>query len=81
MQVLGKDGLRTVETRGSGGASRLSAHANAVRNYIYTGDSSELERFHGMRVGGVELETDLDRIDEWARRGELSFEDIYAGLT
>ncbi|MGH2971097.1 MAG: hypothetical protein ACRDLE_02960 [Gaiellaceae bacterium] len=81
MQVLGEDGLRTVEIRGSRAASRLSAHANAVREYIYTGDPSKLERFRGMRVGGVELETDLDRIDEWARRGELSFEDIYAGLT
>jgi hypothetical protein len=81
MQVLSEDGLRTIEVRGSRAASRLSAHANAVREYIYTGDASRLEGFDGMRVGGVELETDLNRIDEWARRGELSFEDIYAGLT
>jgi hypothetical protein len=50
---------------------------NAVGRYLRSGDSSELGKFRGVSVGGYELETDLDVIDQLAARGEL-IEDIYA---
>jgi general stress protein YciG len=33
--------------------------------------------FQGKRVGGVELATDPDLIEEYGRRGELDIDDIY----
>lgn len=66
-----------VDVRGSRVASVVGAYHAAVRRYLSTGDDSSLAKFAGKRVGGVELETDLDVIDELARRGEFDFESIY----
>jgi hypothetical protein len=77
VHVIGPEGERWVDTRGSRVASRVGAYWNAVRTYLGTGDEEPLERFRGVRVGGIELETDLDVIEELARRGEVAFEDLY----
>ena len=71
--------------RDSRTASRIGAHWAAVKHYIDTSDDRPLRRFRGghIRVAkrGYPFITDLDAIDELARRGELSFETIYAVAT
>jgi hypothetical protein len=42
-----------------------------LRHYFATGDSSELQRFEGRTIGGLELETRVDELDELYDRGEL----------
>lgn len=66
-----------IDVRGSRAASDLGAYHAAIGAYLRTGDSSALERFAGKKIGGVELETNPDVIDELARRGEFDFETIY----
>jgi hypothetical protein len=66
-----------LDLRGSDAASTIGAYHSAVQHYLHHSDPSRLARFAGKRVGGVELETDLDVIDELARRGEFDFESIY----
>lgn len=77
VQVIGPEGDVFVSTRGSRRASTVGEYWNAVRHYLSTGDESGLARFAGVRIAGVELETDPDVIDELARRGDVSFEDLY----
>ena len=78
MQVLGRDvGIVSVSVRGSRQASLIARHWNAVNRYLNSGNDSDLRRFTGRSVAGVEFETDLDVIDELAGAGELEFEEIY----
>ena len=77
MNVLGPQGLTTVTVRGSRQATVIAEHWNAIRRYVNSGDDSELRRFYGRTVGGVELESDPDVIDQLAAVGALDFEDIY----
>jgi hypothetical protein len=78
IEVLTVDGPQVVIVRGSGAASLIGSYEAAVGHYLQTGDASRLARFEGKRVAGITLEADPDAIDEWARRGELQIEDIYA---
>jgi hypothetical protein len=66
-----------VSVRGSKAASRLSAYWDAVEHYLDTGDDGPLGRFEGIRIAGIELETDTDVIDRLSLLGVLSFETIY----
>lgn len=70
-----------VDVRGSRAASVVGEYHNAVRHYLTTGDESQLRRFAGKRVGGVELEADPDVLDEMARRGLFSFDSIYRAVS
>lgn len=76
------DGLITVETRDSRAASLVAEFDNAVRHFLATGDARGLARFEGkvLRAGGhrYPFVTDLDTLEELGRRGEISFESIYA---
>ena len=66
-----------VDIRGSRTASTIGRYHSAIAHYLNTGDDSRLTRFAGQSVGGVELETDQDVIDDLARRGRFDFESIY----
>jgi hypothetical protein len=66
-----------VDVRGDKVASEIGRYHSAIQHYLRTGDSSRLAKFRGKSVGGLELETDLDFIDELARRGSFTFESIY----
>jgi len=77
MYVYSAGEATPVEVRGSRVASRIGAYHSAVQHYLRTGDGDGVAKFAGVRVGGVELETDLDVIDELGRRGEFDFESIY----
>ena len=55
----------------------LARHANAVRRYLETEDASGLDEFRGRRVAGLVLETDIDQLEDLARRGEFQWLDLY----
>jgi hypothetical protein len=76
MRVLMTTGVEFLEVTDPTERSTVGQHWNAVRTYLNTGDDSRLRQFEGETVA-VRLETDLDTIDELARRGELDFPDIY----
>ena len=65
MSVLSAPGLQDVDTRGSRVRSLVSRHWNAVGQFLATGDMAVLGPFKGRRVGGVELATDLDVVEEY----------------
>jgi len=66
-----------VDVRGSYKAAELSDYHRALGHYVNTGDDQPLRAFFGKTVGVYEYETDLDVIDEMARRGQLDIESIY----
>ena len=80
LRIISTEGLVERAVRGSHARRLVSEHANAVQRYL-RGDDNEgegLRRFAGRRVAGVELETDLDRLDELQRRGDFDdFLDLY----
>lgn len=72
------DGRRVmVDVRGSRVASDIGRYHSAIGRYLNTGDESGLRAMQGVRVQGIELETDPDVIDDLARRGVFEFESIY----
>jgi hypothetical protein len=79
------DGLTVVETRDSRQASEIAAYDSAIRYFLATGDTTRLRPFEGrtLRVGGkrYRIVTDPDSLEELGRRGEVSFESIYARTT
>jgi hypothetical protein len=77
MSVLSTEGVVDVDTRGSRVRSLIGRHWNAIRLYGAIGDVAVLAPFKGKRVGGVELESDPDRVEEYLRQGELDVDDIY----
>lgn len=81
MRIVSIEGVVERPVRGSNARRLVSDHANAVQRYL-RGDDPEgdgLARFFGRRVAGVELETDLDRLDLLQHRGEFDdFLDLYA---
>lgn len=77
LRIMTPAGVGFAAVPDAGERSALGEYWNGVRRYLRTGDSSDLAQFGGVSVAGHKLETDLDRIDAWARRGELDFDDIY----
>jgi hypothetical protein len=69
-----------VDVRGSLVATRLSDYGRAVDHYLMTGDDGPLRAFEGVRIAGIQLETDPDVIDYLATIGEISFESIYRDI-
>lgn len=73
LRVISTEGVVARPLRGSRARQLVAEHANAVKVYL-RGDDPDgegLDRFSGRRVGGVELETDRDQLEELERRGEL----------
>jgi len=79
LKVLTTEGTKVVGVRGSGQASLISQHANAVRQYLATGQTGALAPFAGRTIAGLAFETDPTAIEEHWRRGELDWEDLYGG--
>jgi hypothetical protein len=69
-------GAREVEVRGSRQASRVAKYNHAVDQFL-EGDESALTPFQGKTVAGVTLVTDLDVIEEAARRGQMDYDKFY----
>ena len=79
MKVLTRDGLMVIKVRKAEDVSAVGRYWNGIKHFLDTGDDSQLWAFEGETVEGQEFQTDLDAIEEEARRGELGFEDIYEG--
>ena len=76
LRVLTTTGQRWVAGLSAAEASVVGAHWNAVDSYL-SGRWDALDRFDGVHVGGYELETRGDVIEEQAMYGQVSFESIY----
>jgi hypothetical protein len=77
MSALSTEGLRDIDVRGSVARSIVGGHWSAIGRFAATGDITVLAKFTGKRVGGIELATDPDLIEEYLRQGELDIDDIY----
>ena len=78
MRIISTDGLVVRPVRGSRARKVVAEHANAVQAFLLgLDDGEQLRRFRGRRVGGVELQTDLDRLEQEGARGELEFLELY----
>jgi hypothetical protein len=82
--VLPQDGkLVDIATRDSRSATFAAGHANAMHQFLATGDSSELMKYEGMFVtdaqgNRVPLLTDLDELERLGSAGVLSYQSLYA---
>lgn len=77
MRILTRVGVRDVDLPEFSDRSIVGGHWNAVQNFLYTGETDELERYRGVQVAGRPLLTDPDKIERLARIGDLDFEEIY----
>ena len=77
MRILTADGVKDTLVLDDGTASLIGSYWNAVRRYLWTGDTRQLEEFEGKWVNFHRLLTDPDLIDDWDRVGELELDSIY----
>lgn len=78
MDVLTVGGPQNLDVRSSRQRTLVSRHWSAIDAYKNRGELAPLRALRGQRVAGQLLECDYDAIDEWARRGDLDIDDIYA---
>jgi hypothetical protein len=77
LSVLGSEGYVPVAVRSSKQAHLASEHLIAVGRFVRTGDTEWLKPFVAKRVGGVELLTDPDRLNELADAGLVKLDALY----
>jgi hypothetical protein len=80
MNVVTVDGTREVAVRGSHQRSKVARHFAAVRRFLRTGDDEPLRKFEGEKVGGLQLETDPEVLEERGRLHEFDFPELYAAV-
>jgi hypothetical protein len=86
LQVTTTEGVQWVDVRGSRQASLAGRHANAVKAFLSAPDDASLQdalrnlrRFEGVTLGGKQLETRPEVLEELGRQGELEFEGPLSG--
>ena len=77
MRLITTDGVKAVEIADEHERSTVGSHANAVAQFLATGDTNLLKPFDGIVIADRELLTDPDELEVWAAHGELQFEDVY----
>lgn len=77
MRILTKQGVVDTIVFDQSTASMIGRYWNAIRHYLWTGDTSGLKPFEGESVNFHRLLTDPDLIDDWDRVGELELDSIY----
>lgn len=84
LNFLSPTGTRPITVRDSRTASRIGEYMNAVRAYVYSGDTSSLADFEGrsFRSGGVtrRFVTDTKSLDQLADAGGLAIEGLYRAV-
>jgi hypothetical protein len=82
MRMLTPSGEVVVRTTSSRTATLIAEYNNALRTYVLTRDTSELQRFatKSVRSGGERytFATDARTLDRYIRAGAVHFVDIYA---
>ena len=77
MYFLSGSGVEATSVPQEADRSAVGRHWNAIRTFLRTGDSEPLAEFENYSINGRPLETSPDAIEEWWRRRELAFLDIY----
>ena len=77
MRLITRDGIEGLEIADERDRSVVGSHANAVAQFLATGDTKPLKPFEGVVIADRQLLTDPDALEAWAARGELEFEEIY----
>jgi hypothetical protein len=78
MRLITTQGVQAVPLDDEHDRSLVGSHANAVAQFLATGDIEPLGPFRDVEIAGHRLETDPDELEAWAAQGELEFEDIYS---
>lgn len=78
MRILTDEGVIETLVLSDEVASRIGSYWNAVRRYLYTGDTEQLAEFDDESINFHRLLNDPDRIDDWARLADLDLDGIYA---
>lgn len=74
MNAVTTEGVVEVPLSSSRQASLVGEHANAIKKFLLTGDDAPLRKFAGVKVGGRELETRPEVLEDLERSGELEYE-------
>jgi hypothetical protein len=77
LNVFGADGYKLVSVRSFKQAQLASEHLNAVGRFLRTGDTEWLKPYRGKRVGGIELLTDSDRLNQFADADLVKLDGLY----
>jgi hypothetical protein len=70
-----------VGLRSSGEASRLGEYNNDVRRALREHRPEVMRRWHGRRIAGIELPTDLDELRRMEDAGLFDYDSIYEAPT
>lgn len=77
-------GIRTLEVRDSRSASRVGEYFNALKHYLNTGDTSQLNKFRRKYIQSKKVRyrflTERDTLDLLAEAGEFRLDSIYEEL-
>jgi hypothetical protein len=79
MWAMTTEGLQSVNANSSRQASLIGQHRNAVKNFLRSGDETPLRKFAGVKVGGKQLETRPEVLEELGRTGAPEFEGPQSG--
>lgn len=77
INVFGVDGYEPVTVGSSRQAQLASQHLIAINRFLRTGDTEQLKRFRGKRIGGIGLLTDPKRIREFAEADLVKLDGLY----
>jgi len=77
MRLITTEGVKAEPVADEHERSLVGRHANAVGQFLATGNVDPLSLFDGVAIAGHPLLTDPDELERWAAHGELEFEDIY----
>ena len=77
LNVLGFDGFEPVTVHSSQLAHLASQHLIAVNRFLRTGSPEWLRPFRRKRIGGLELLTDTDRLEDFADADLVKLDSLY----
>lgn len=77
MRLITAEGIQAVPIADPHERSIVGGHANAVAQFLATGETKPLAPYEGVSLAGRRLLTDPDAIEAWAAQSELEFEDVY----
>jgi hypothetical protein len=78
MRLVSTEGVVEVLVRGSHTRSLIGSHHSAVGRSLFDGNRARLAEFAQYRIGAYRFESDLDRLVELWRRGQLDYLEIYS---
>ena len=77
INVFGAEGYQPVADASPRQAKLSSRHLIAINRFLRTGDTEPLKQFRGKRIAGIELNTDLKRIREFADADLVKLDGLY----